>query len=121
MSFYRSVLAAIAAMVLVAPVFADDTANIATGTDTTAMQLAAGDTTTTTNVSTEQTKVDVNKATAKELMKVKGISPPKAKAIIAYRKQYGDFKSLDDLSKVKGFKSMNEKTLKAIQDQLSVE
>jgi competence protein ComEA len=125
MSFYRSVLAAIAAMTLVAPVFADDTTTTTgTTTGTTTEQTAStGDnaTTTTTTTTTEQAKVDVNKATAKELMKVKGISSSRAKAIISYRKKNGDFKSLDDLTKVSGFKNINTKTLKGIQDQLSVE
>ncbi len=121
MSFYRSLLAAVAAMALIAPVFADDTATTTTGTETTATQTTGDTGTTTTTTSTEQTKVDLNKATAKELMAVKGINSAKAKAIIAYRKKNGDFKTLDDLAKVNGFKNMNEKTLKGIQDQLSVE
>lgn len=120
MSFYRSILAAVAAMALAAPVFAEDTTTDATGTaaQTTTTEQATG---TTTSTTTEQTKVDVNKATAKELMKVKGINSSRAKAIISYRKKNGDFKNLDDLTKVTGFKNINEKTLKNIQDQLTVE
>jgi competence protein ComEA len=117
MSFYRSALAAIAALALVGPVFADDT----TSTGTTGATESTTTQTTTTTSSTEQTKVDVNKATKEELMKVKGINAAKALSIIKYRKSNGDFKSLDDLSKVTGFKNMNSKTLKGIQDQLSVE
>ena len=123
MSFYRSVLAAVAAIAFVAPVFADDTTTTTGTTGTTTEQTATtGDAaTTTTTTTTTEAKVDVNKATAKELMKVKGISSSRAKSIISYRKKNGDFKSLDDLTKVSGFKNINTKTLQSIQDQLSVE
>lgn len=129
MSFYRSILAAVAAVALVAPVFADDTTSTTTtdsATDSTVTQTTSSNedgasTTTTTTTSSEETKVDINKATRKELTKVKGITPSKAKAIIEYRKKNGDFKSLDDLTNVSGFKTLNEKTLKSIQDHLSVE
>lgn len=114
MSFYRSILAAVAAMALVAPAFADDTTTSTMGADTAMTQ-------TSDSSSATETKVDLNKATAKELMKVKGISSSRAKAIIAFRKKNGDFKSLDEVAKVNGFKNMNEKTLKSIQDHLSVE
>lgn len=122
MSFYRNILAAVAAIALVSPVFADDTAAPAS-TETT----PAAQTETSAPASTEQkaaateTKVNVNKATAKELMKVKGLNASKARAIVAYRKKNGDFKSLDDLSSVKGFKKMKSERLKEIQDQLTVE
>ena len=110
MSFYRSILAAVAAMALVAPVFADDTTTSTTGSTDSSM-----------TQTTTESKVDINKANAKELMKVKGISSSRAKAIVAYRKKNGDFKSLDELTKVNGFKNINEKTMKNIQDGLSVE
>ena len=67
------------------------------------------------------TKVNINKASVKELMKIKGINASKAKAIVAYRKKHGNFKSLDDLSKVKGFTKMKASSMKTMQDQLSVE
>ncbi len=48
-------------------------------------------------------KVNLNKVNAKALSKaVKGIGPKRAEAIINYREQYGKFKSLEDLSLVKG-------------------
>ena len=47
--------------------------------------------------------VDLNTASVAELDAVKGISPQKAAAIVAYREQHGPFKSLDELKKVKGF------------------
>jgi competence protein ComEA len=124
MTFYRSAIAAVVAMGLAASVFAaDENTNKAQNPADAApqaMQTAdasqqAGQATT-----TEQTKVDINKATAKELMKVKGMSAAKAKAIVAYRKKHGDFKSMDELKDVKGFKRVNEETMKQIQDQLTL-
>lgn len=110
MSFYRTLLATVAAMVLAVPAFATD----ATSTD------SSMTTSTTTTMSTES-KVNVNKATAKELMKVKGLNAAKARAIIAYRKKHGDFKTLNDLTNVKGFNKVKPDTMKEIQDQLTVE
>jgi len=112
----------VAAMGLATSVFAaDENTNAAqnpAGNAPQAMQIADATTTTTTTQSTD-TKVDVNKATAKELSKVKGLSMGKAKAIVAYRKKHGDFKSLDELKDVRGFKKMNDETMKQIQDQLT--
>lgn len=47
--------------------------------------------------------VDINAATQSELEAVKGIGPAKAKAIVDDRKKNGPYKSLDDLTRVKGF------------------
>jgi competence protein ComEA len=47
--------------------------------------------------------VDLNTATQSELESVKGIGPAKAKQIIEYRQKNGRFKSVDDLTQVKGF------------------
>ncbi|RDI45141.1 ComEA family DNA-binding protein [Aquicella lusitana] len=127
MSFYRTLVAAVAAIALSTPVFADDAANAAqTPADNNqAVQLAEGsqqmDSTEGQSTSTEQTKVNLNNATVKELMKVKGINAAKARAIVAYRKKNGGFKSVDDLAKVKGFKKMKPETMKEIQDQVTVE
>ena len=47
--------------------------------------------------------VNLNKAGAKEIAKVlKGIGIQKAKAIVAYREKYGEFKSVEELASVKG-------------------
>jgi len=53
-------------------------------------------------------KVNINAATAKQLASVKGIGSKRAAAIVAYRKQHGRFKSLNDLTNVKG---ISEKSL----------
>ena len=49
-----------------------------------------------------QAKIDINTASAAELETLHHIGPKKAAAIIAYRKAHGDFKSVQDLTKVKG-------------------
>ncbi len=130
MSFYRNLLAAVAAIAIASPVFADDTmTQTPAAADTTATQPAdtsaqPATTTSSTDQSTTsstESKVNINKASAKELMKVKGLNASKARAIVAYRKKHGDFKSLDDLASVKGFKKVKPDTLKEIQDQLTVE
>lgn len=47
--------------------------------------------------------VDINTADASRIADVMvGIGPAKAEAIVAYRKEHGPFKSLDDLALVKG-------------------
>ena len=48
------------------------------------------------------TKVNINVADKKSLLKLNGIGPKKAEAIIEYRSQHGAFKSVQDLSKVRG-------------------
>jgi competence protein ComEA len=125
MSFYRSVLAALAAVAIATPVFAEDAAATQGTTEATpAMQLAENSEaaqTTATEQTSEQTKVNLNKATVKELAKVKGLNASKAKAIVSYRKKHGDFKSTDELARVKGFKKVKPDTLKEITDQLSVD
>lgn len=47
--------------------------------------------------------VNINQADADTLSKaLNGIGPKKAEAIVQYRKEHGDFKSLKDLEAVKG-------------------
>lgn len=68
-----------------------------------------------------QVKVNVNKASAKELMKVKGMNARRARAIVAYRKKHGDFKDLSEVAKVHGFQHLKPAKKQAILDQLSLE
>ena len=53
-------------------------------------------------VSVEAAKINVNKATAKQLQDGLEISDKDADAILHYREANGDFKSVDDLKKVPG-------------------
>lgn len=47
-------------------------------------------------------KININTADALQLQSLKGIGPKKAAAIVAYRKQHGRFKSVKDLTALKG-------------------
>jgi competence protein ComEA len=135
MSIYRRLIVAVAAMGLATSVFAAEDAATTTTTETTTAAApaeaaapaptaeaapAAAETTTTTTTTSSTEKLDLNKATVKELMKLKGVSAAKAKAIVTYRKKHGDFKSVEDLKEVKGFKKLNEKKMQEIADQLTV-
>lgn len=53
-------------------------------------------------VSSTIASVDVNAASASELMQLKGVGPKKAAAIVSYREQNGRFKAVSDLANVKG-------------------
>jgi comEA protein len=126
MSFYRSFIAAAAALGLATSVFAaeanKDAADVQAKDAAPAVQLADQSSADQSAQPSEdnQAKLNLNTATAKELMKVKGLNAAKAKAIVSYRKKHGDFKSTDDLKMVKGFKKMKDETIKQIQDQLTV-
>lgn len=64
--------------------------------------------------------LNLNTATKKELMSIIGLNPSKARAIIAWRKKHGPFTTLDALRQVSGFKRMDEKNFKSIQEKLSL-
>lgn len=61
--------------------------------------------------------LNLNTASQAELEGVKGIGPVKAKAIMDYRKQHGDFKSVDELDNVRG---IGEATIVKLKKQLFV-
>jgi len=63
------------------------------------------------------TKIDVNKATLKELRSIKGITLRLANNIIEYREIYGPFRNLQDLKEVKG---IGEYRLNKIKDHLTI-
>jgi comEA protein len=131
MSLYRKLLVAVATMGLATFVFAADEGTTTTSTDsttgTTDTQSATPTTTTETTTTTTPTtsdasstdKIDLNKATVRELMKVKGINAARAKAIVTFRKKHGDFKTVDDLKEVKGFKKLSDKKYQEIADQFT--
>lgn len=110
MSFYRTLVTLILSFIVASTAFANGT----TTQNTTAAP----------NSMTEQTaingKVSINKASAQELMKVKGLNASKVRGILTYRKKNGGFKSLDELASVKGMKRMKENEMKAIQSQLTL-
>lgn len=61
--------------------------------------------------------VNINTANLHQLWSIKGLGEKKAYAIIEYRKQNGDFSSIDDLVKVSG---IGEKTLETIRKYITV-
>jgi competence protein ComEA len=63
-------------------------------------------------------KININTADEATLMTLKNIGKSKASAIIDYRQKNGPFKSVDDLTKVKG---IGDKTLAQLKDQLTIE
>jgi competence protein ComEA len=66
---------------------------------------------------TTGTLININSADEATLMSVKGIGKTRAKAIIEYRQKNGPFKSIDDLTKIKGIKN---KSLQKFRSQLTV-
>ncbi len=66
----------------------------------------------------EKAKVNINTASAKELVKLSGIGEKKAEAIVAYRDDKGPFATTHDITKVKG---IGDKIFEKIKDQITVE
>ncbi|WP_370651986.1 ComEA family DNA-binding protein [Methylotenera sp.] len=61
--------------------------------------------------------INLNTASQSELEEIKGIGPAKAKSILDYRKQHGDFKTINELENVKG---IGEATVEKLRKQLFV-
>lgn len=55
-----------------------------------------------TNVISVQQDVHLNNSTVEDLVTLKGVGQKKAQAIVIYRKQRGEFKSVSELTNVKG-------------------
>lgn len=53
-------------------------------------------------VSSDQELVELNTATAEQLMTLKGVGKKKAEAIILYRQQHNGFRRIEELDAVKG-------------------
>ena len=62
-------------------------------------------------------KLDLNKATAEELMTLPGIGEVLAGRIVAYREAHGGFSSIDELAQVEG---IGEKRIDAIRDYVTL-
>lgn len=63
------------------------------------------------------TIVNINKATREELVLLPGIGPALAERIIIYRQDYGDFQSIEELSKVRG---IGEKSLQRLKSLITI-
>lgn len=61
--------------------------------------------------------VNINTADATELATLKGIGPTKAEAIVNWRTENGSFKSIDELTQIKG---IGDKTLEKIKDEITI-
>lgn len=69
------------------------------------------------NISDIDSKISINEADEENLTKISGIGSSKAKSIIEYRKQNGNFKTIEDIMNVSGIgKSLFEK----IKDYITV-
>lgn len=62
--------------------------------------------------------VNINISSIKTLSTLPGINKKRARAIVEYRENNGDFDKIEDITKVKG---IGKKTLKKIQDYIAVE
>jgi competence protein ComEA len=61
--------------------------------------------------------VNLNRDDAKELERVRGIGPKTAQRIVLYRREHGPFRSVDELTEIKG---IGGKTLEKIRDQVTI-
>lgn len=66
---------------------------------------------------TSKKKININEASAEQLMELPGIGGAKAKAIVQYRETHGKFKSVSDLTKVKG---IGPKILAKMREQIAL-
>jgi competence protein ComEA len=65
----------------------------------------------------KDTKVDINQASEKELMTVRGIGETLAKRIVAFREEHGPYSRAEDLMKVQG---IGEKSFEKIRPYITV-
>jgi competence protein ComEA len=66
----------------------------------------------------EQEKINLNTASAEELVQIKGIGHKYAQRIVEYREKNGPFNQVEDVMNIKGIGS---KTFESIKDSIKVE
>ena len=69
-------------------------------------------------LTSKEAKVNINRADESELLKLTGIGPSKASAIIKYREESGPFGSIEDIMNVSG---IGEKTFEVIHQSIEVD
>jgi competence protein ComEA len=69
------------------------------------------------SVSEQKKIVNINTASLSELMTLSGIGESKAKNIISYRTENGDFKKVEDIKKVSG---IGDSLYAKIKDNISI-
>jgi comEA protein len=65
----------------------------------------------------KSSKINLNTATLEELDLLPGIGPSKAKAIIEYRTKHGEFRSLEQITEVKG---IGPRTFEKFKEMISI-
>ncbi len=65
----------------------------------------------------ENDPIDLNRATARELIQLPGVGEVIAKRIVDFREEHGPFKRVEDLMKVKG---IGEKSLERIRPYIRI-
>lgn len=66
----------------------------------------------------QENKINLNTASKEQLMTLSGVGSSRADAIIAYRREYGGFGSIEDIMKIEGIK---EGVFKKMKDKITVE
>lgn len=69
------------------------------------------------SVQRESSLINLNTATAEQLMTLRGIGESKAEDILNYREQHGGFGSIEELMQISGIK---ERVFEKIKDQITV-
>ncbi len=69
-------------------------------------------------IAADDEKININTATAEELMQLNGVGPKYAVEIIVYRETYGPFKTPEELMQVSG---IGQKTFEKNQEIIIVE
>ncbi len=65
----------------------------------------------------KSSKININTASLEELTTLNGIGESKAKSIIEYRKEHGNFNSIDDLKNISG---ISDKIFEKIKDNITI-